>query len=151
MATSARALATAVVLLHLAFVAFVIAGGMLALRWPRVAWVHVPAALWGAVIALGGWICPLTPFENWLRVQGGQTPYATGFLEHYLLTILYPVAMTRHLQLATGVFVVGLNGLVYWRVLRGSKIGVWGTRWHSVGNLSKRSREVKHVQDPRDQ
>ena len=118
MARSAPALATAVVLLHMAFVAFVIAGGALALRWPRVAWVHVPAALWGACIALGGWICPLTPFENWLRVQGGRAPYTTGFLEHYLLPILYPVAMTRDLQIATGVFVVALNGLVYWRVLR---------------------------------
>ena len=118
MASSARALATAVVLLHMAFVAFVVLGGLLALRWPRAAWVHVPAALWGAVIALGGWVCPLTPLENWLRVQGGQSPYTTGFLEHYLLPILYPVVMTRYLQLATGVFVVGLNGLVYWRVLR---------------------------------
>ena len=118
MAGSARAVATAVVLLHMAFVAFVVLGGLLALRWPRVAWVHVPAALWGALIALVGWVCPLTPFENWLHVQGGQSPYTTGFLEHYLLPILYPVAMTRHLQLATGAFVVGLNGLVYWRVLR---------------------------------
>ena len=122
MASSARALATAVVLLHMAFVAFVVLGGLLALRWPRAAWVHVPAALWGAVIALGGWVCPLTPLENWLRVQGGQSPYTTGFLEHYLLPILYPVVMTRHLQLATGVFVVGLNGLVYWRVLRRGKL-----------------------------
>ncbi len=120
MAGSARAVATAVVLLHMAFVAFVVLGGLLALRWPRVAWVHVPAALWGAVIALVGWVCPLTPFENWLHVQGGQSPYTTGFLEHYLLPILYPVAMTRHLQLATGVFVVGLNALVYWRVFRRS-------------------------------
>ncbi len=118
MATSARAVATAVVLLHMAFVAFVVLGGLLALRWPRLAWVHVPAALWGAVIALAGWICPLTPFENWLRVQGDELPYTTGFLEHYLLPILYPVAMTRNLQIATGVFVVGLNGLVYWRVSR---------------------------------
>ena len=118
MAPSAHALATVVVLVHMAFVGFVIGGGVLALRWPRVAWAHVPAALWGALIALGGWICPLTPFENWLRVQSGQTPYTTGFLEHYLLPILYPVAMTRELQLATGLCVVVLNGLVYWRVFR---------------------------------
>jgi uncharacterized protein DUF2784 len=118
MAGSARALATAVALAHLTFVAFVVAGGLLALRWPRVAWVHVPAALWGAAIALGGFICPLTPFENWLRVQAGDTPYTTGFLEHYLLPVLYPVAMTRNLQIATGAFVLGVNGLVYWRLAR---------------------------------
>jgi hypothetical protein len=118
MATSIRALATAVAFLHLAFVAFVVAGGLLALRWPRVAWIHLPAALWGAAIALAGFVCPLTPFENWLRVQGGAAPYTTGFLEHYLLPILYPVAMTRKLQIATGVFVVGVNVLVYWRVFR---------------------------------
>ena len=117
--SSARVLATAVVVVHMAFVAFVVAGGVLALRWPRVAWLHLPAALWGATIALCGFICPLTPFENWLRVRGGGRAYDTGFLEHYLLPILYPVAMTRALQIATGVFVVLVNGLVYWRVIRG--------------------------------
>ena len=118
METSAHLLATLVVLAHMAFVAFVVAGGVLVLRWPRVAWVHLPAALWGAMIALAGWICPLTPLENWLRVQGGWRPYDTGFLEHYLLPILYPVAMTRGLQIATGAFVVLVNGLVYWRAFR---------------------------------
>lgn len=118
METSARVLATLVVLVHMAFVAFVVAGGALALRWPRVAWIHLPAGLWGAMIALAGVICPLTPLENWLRVRGGAQAYDTGFLEHYLLPILYPVAMTRGLQLATGVFVVALNAVVYWRVFR---------------------------------
>jgi hypothetical protein len=118
MEASARVLATVVVLVHLAFVAFVVLGGVLALRWPRAAWVHLPVALWGAMIALVGFICPLTPLENWLRVKAGGTPYETGFLEHYLLPILYPLAMTRGLQIATGVFVIGLNVLVYWRVFR---------------------------------
>ena len=118
MEMTARVFATLVVLVHMAFVAFVVAGGVLALRWPRVAWVHLPAALWGAVIALVGWICPLTPLENWLRVRGGAPSYDTGFLEHYLLPVLYPVAMTRGLQIATGIFVVVANALVYWRVWR---------------------------------
>lgn len=118
MQTSAHVLATAVVLVHMGFVAFVVLGGLFALRWPRVAWVHLPVALWGAGIALVGWICPLTPFENWLRVQGGDAPYATGFLEHYLLPMLYPVGLTRTLQIATGAFVIALNALVYWRVFR---------------------------------
>ena len=123
METSARALATLVVLVHMAFVAFVVAGGTLALRWPRVAWIHLPAALWGAMIAIEGFMCPLTPLENWLRVRGGARGYDTGFLEHYLLPVLYPVAMTRGLQIATGVFVVVVNALVYWRVLRRSRAG----------------------------
>jgi hypothetical protein len=144
MATSARALATAVVIVHMAFVAFVIAGGVLALRWPRLAWVHLPAALWGATIALAGFLCPLTPLENWLRVRGGATPYDTGFLEHYLLPILYPVTMTRDLQIATGVFVVALNVLVYWRVFR-RRTELAGTR---LAPFTANPREVKDVQDP---
>ena len=117
MESSSHALATVVVLAHMAFVAFVVAGGVLALRWPRVAWLHLPAALWGTMIALVGWICPLTPLENWLRVRAGGRAYDTGFLEHYLLPILYPVGMTRGLQIATGVFVVLVNALIYWRVI----------------------------------
>ena len=120
-------LAGVVVVVHLAFVAFVVTGGVVVLRWPRVAWVHVPAALWGAMIAFRGWICPLTPLENWLRARGGGTPYETGFLEHYLVPILYPVAMTRGLQIATGVFVVSVNALVYWRVLRRRRRRLAGT------------------------
>jgi len=135
MESSARGLATAVVLVHIAFVAFVVVGGVLVLRWPRLAWVHVPAAAWGALIALGGWICPLTPLENRLRVLAGDTPYATGFLEHYLLPVLYPIAMTRNLQVATGVFVLALNGFVYWRVLR-ERAG----RWHTVGRRNAHGR-----------
>jgi hypothetical protein len=92
--------------------------------------VHLPAAVWGALIALVGWICPLTPLENWLRVRGGTAPYHTGFLEHYLLPILYPMAMTRALQVATGVFVVALNVLVYACVLRRQ----CRARWHGVGS-----------------
>jgi hypothetical protein len=146
MATSARDLATLVVIAHLLFVVFVVAGGVLALRWPRSAWLHLPAALWGAAIALGGFVCPLTPLENWLRVQAGEAPYHTGFLEHYLLPILYPASLTRRVQIGTGVFVVLVNALVYAQVLR----GVPRSRWHSVGTMvgSESPREVKNVQDP---
>ena len=140
MEMTARVLATLVVLLHMAFVAFVVAGGVLALRWPRVAWVHLPAALWGAMIALVGWICPLTPFENWLRVRGGAAAYDTGFLDHYLLPVLYPVAMTRGLQIGTGVFVVLVNALVYWRVSQSL------ARHWQLG--SENPKEVKNVQTP---
>lgn len=129
METSARVLATVVVLVHLAFVAFVVGGGLLALRWPRVAWIHLPAALWGTLITFKGFVCPLTPLENWLRVQSGATAYTTGFIEHHLLPILYPVAMTRPLQIATGLFVVSVNLLVYCQVFRRST----RRRCHPVG------------------
>ena len=151
MAASARGLATLVVVAHLLFVAFVVAGGLLALRWPRVAWLHLPAALWGVAIALGGFVCPLTPLENWLRVRAGQAPYDTGFLEHYLLPILYPTVLTRGGQIGTGVFVVLVNALVYLRVVRRRSGGaVLGSRWHRVGSQvgSETPREVKNVQDP---
>jgi len=105
--------ADVLVVLHLAFVIFVVTGGLLVLRWPRLAWVHVPVALWGAAIALVGWICPLTPLENWLRVRGGGSAYGTGFIEHYIMPVLYPVALTRGVQIGTGLFVLGLNALLY--------------------------------------
>jgi hypothetical protein len=136
MDASARALAALVVGVHLAFVAFVVAGGLLALRWPRVAWVHVPAALWGALVALLGWVCPLTPFENWLRARGGASPYATGFLEHYVLPLLYPVVLTRGVQIGAGVLVVGVNLLVYWRVARRRRARLAGTRLATFSSAS---------------
>src|SRR5439155_24576253 len=109
-----RLLANIVVLVHLAFVAFVVVGGIPVLRWRRAAWVHIPAALWGAAIALGGWICPLTPLENWLREQGGGAGYSTGFIEHYVVPVLYPVALTREVQIVAGILVLVLNAVVYW-------------------------------------
>jgi hypothetical protein len=111
-------LADAVVLVHLGFVVFVVAGGVLVLRWRRLAWAHVPVALWGAGISLAGFVCPLTPLENWLRDQGGGAPYAGGFIEHYVLPVLYPAALTREAQIAAGVFVLALNAFLYWRAFR---------------------------------
>ena len=114
----ARLAADLVLLGHLAFVVFVAVGGLLALRWPRVAWVHVPVAIWGVAVELGGWICPLTPLENRLRAAGGEAGYAGGFLEHYLVPIVYPSGLTRGHQLALGVAVLVLNLAVYSVVIR---------------------------------
>jgi hypothetical protein len=111
-----RVLADLVVVLHLAFVAFVVLGGLLVLRWPRLAWVHVPAALWGAMISFGGWVCPLTPLENLLRRLGGEAGYAGGFVERYLLGVLYPEGLTPGVQVALGVLVLVVNGAVYARL-----------------------------------
>ena len=113
-----RLLADLVVLVHSGFVLFVVLGGLLVLRWPRAAWVHLPAALWGAGIEFLGGICPLTPLENHLRRLGGEAGYTGGFVEHYVLPVLYPEGLTRGVQLVLGAFVLVLNIVVYaiaWR------------------------------------
>jgi hypothetical protein len=117
------ALASLVLAVHGAFVLFVVAGGALALRWPRIAWAHLPAAAWGAGIELAGGVCPLTPLENRLRELAGQAGYDGGFVEHYLLTWLYPDGLTREIQVALGLAVVivnvGLYAAVWMRRRRG--------------------------------
>lgn len=107
------ALADVVLLLHLAFVIFVVAGGVLVLRCPPLAWIHVPSAVWGVAIEFGGWICPLTPLENRLRELAGQTPYEGGFVAHYLMPVLYPEALTREMQYVLGLLVLSINVVVY--------------------------------------
>jgi hypothetical protein len=107
-------LAGLVLCIHVGFVLFVIFGGLLVLRWRWVAWLHLPAAAWGAVVEFTGWICPLTPLENWLRAQGGETSYRSDFITQYLLPVLYPEDLTRDLQLLLGTGVVVLNIAVYW-------------------------------------
>lgn len=111
-------LADLVVAVHFLFVLFVVFGGLLVLRWPRLAYVHVPAAVWGAAIELGGWICPLTPVEQWLRRQAGSSTYSGGFIEHYILPVLYPSALTRDIQLILGFLVITLNVIIYAYVFR---------------------------------
>ncbi len=111
-------LANVVLVLHLLFVLFVGLGGLLACRWGSVAWIHLPAAIWGAVISLFGWTCPLTPLENWLRRRAGQEGYEAGFIEHYLLPLLYPEQLTMSLSIAMGIGVIAINATIYgilWR------------------------------------
>ncbi len=110
-------LADLVVIVHFLFVSFVVFGGVLAIRCKHLVWVHLPAAGWGIFIELAGFGCPLTPLENWLRHRAGQRGYAGGFLEHYLLPILYPQGLTRGSQIALGTALLAFNGLVYWRVM----------------------------------
>jgi len=111
-------LADLVVLVHGAFVGFVVLGGLLVLGWRRAAWLHVPAVSWGAGIEISGGVCPLTPLENWLRLRAGANAYAGGFVERYVVPALYPATLTRRLQIGLGFFVIALNGAVYWWVLR---------------------------------
>ena len=113
-----RGLADLVLIVHLLFVVFVVAGGLLVLCWPRLIWVHVPVALYGALIEFVGFICPLTPLEIWLRRRGGEAGYEGGFVEHYITAALYPTGLTREIQIAIGVGVLVLNAIVYAVVLR---------------------------------
>ena len=113
-----RLLADLLVLVHLVFVLFVVLGGLLVLRWPRLAWLHLPAAAWGAFIEAVGWICPLTPLENLLRQHAGEAGYAGGFIEHYIITLLYPPGLTRNLQFVLTAIVVAINLAVYAVLLR---------------------------------
>lgn len=114
----ARLAADLVVALHGAFVLFVVSGGLLALRWPRAVWVHVPAAAWGAAIELGGWICPLTPLENHFRALAYEPGYSGDFVARYIFPVLYPEGLTRGIQVAFGTAVVVLNAIIYTAVWR---------------------------------
>jgi hypothetical protein len=119
-----RILADAVLAVHLLYVVFVVTGGLLAARLAWVAWLHLPAAAWGAAVELFGFWCPLTPLENAFRTRAGIGGYEEGFIEHYLLPLLYPGALTREIQIGLGAGVVVLNGLVYawiWRRRRGRR------------------------------
>ena len=102
-----------VVLLHFAFIVFVVFGAVLVSRWPRVMWLHIPAAVWGAWIEFYGWICPLTPLENRLRIAAGEAGYSGGFIEQYLIPVVYPDELTRWVQIFLGVAVVAINLVVY--------------------------------------
>ena len=88
------------------------------LRWRRVAWLHLPAAAWGAWIEFAGWLCPLTPLENWLRERGGRPAYTSSFVERYIIPTLYPDSLSREVQWVLGGLVLLVNGLVYLMVLR---------------------------------
>ena len=112
------ALALLVVVAHLAFVAFAALGGLLALRWPRAAWLHLPAAAWAVYVEISGRFCPLTPWENELRRRAGLDDYSGDFVARYLFPLLYPEGLTRRAQVAIGLCVLALNVLVYARVER---------------------------------
>lgn len=110
-------LADLILLLHLAFILFVVLGGLLVYRHAWVAWLHVPAVVWGVVVELMGWICPLTPLENRLRALAGQGGYDGDFIGAYLLAVIYPDGLTREIQIGLGLGALLLNLLVYGRLL----------------------------------
>jgi len=112
-----RILADATIVAHFAFVVFALLGGVLVLRWPRAAWLHLPAVAWGAWVEFAGALCPLTFVENWLREQGGRVAYGSSFVEHHLLPLLYPGSLTQELQWLLGGTLILINLAVYGLVL----------------------------------
>ncbi len=114
-----RMAADALVLVHLGFILFVLLGGLLLLRWPRLIWLHIPAVAWGIVVECLHLGCPLTPWENQLRLAAGQAGYDGGFIEHYLIPLIYPAGLTPKIQLYLGAIVVLVNLSVYaWLIWR---------------------------------
>lgn len=122
-----RVLADAVLVLHLAFILFVVLGGWLVAIRPKLIWLHLPVVAWGASVVIFGLTCPLTPLENWLRDRGGQTGYTGSFIDRYLMPLLYPAGLTRGMQLALGGFVIAINLAAYAVIWRRRRAGVTGS------------------------
>lgn len=99
--------------IHFVFILFVALGGLLVIRWKRLVWLHIPAAAWGALIEFLGWICPLTPLENRLRLTAVDQGYPGGFIDHYLIPLIYPPGLTSNIQLILGFLIVVVNTIVY--------------------------------------
>ncbi len=121
--STAAWLADLLVIIHFLFVVFVLFGGLLLIKWPRLAWLHLPAVVWGMVVEFSGWLCPLTPLENHFREQAGLEMYSGDFVMQYIMPILYPQDLTRTLQVVFGLIVLLLNLAVYTYVYRRSRLG----------------------------
>ena len=106
-------LANAILLAHFLFIAFVICGGLLVIRWPRLAVVHLPAAFWGAVVEIFGWVCPLTPLENHFRLLAQGSLYSGDFIARYLIPLIYPESLTSAMQQLLGGIVIAVNIILY--------------------------------------
>lgn len=113
-----NAAATAIALFHLAFIGFVLLGGLLVLKWRKVAWLHLPAAVWGVLIEFFEWWCPLTKWENYFLHQAGRAGYSGGFIAHYIMPIIYPAGLTRPMEIAAGIIVLAINLTIYVKVFR---------------------------------
>lgn len=105
--------ADAVLLFHFAFIVFALFGALAVLRSRRLAWIHLSVVLWASVVNLAGWVCPLTPLENWFRSRAGESGYEGGFVQHHLERVIYPGGMPRKFELIAGVSVVVWNVLLY--------------------------------------
>ena len=120
-------LAELVVVLHLLFIVFNVLGGFLAIWKKWMPYIHIPAAIWGSLIIIMGWKCPLTPLEKMLRIAGGEEGYSGGFISHYIIPIIYPPGLTREMQITLGLIAIVTNILIYiytiywWKVKKDKK------------------------------
>jgi hypothetical protein len=105
--------ADALVIAHLVFIVFVMLGGLLLLKWRWLIYLHLPAVAWGILVELQGWLCPLTPLEQHFRTLAGETGYSGGFVQHYLLPIIYPAGLTREVQFLLAISVITINLVIY--------------------------------------
>lgn len=103
--------------LHFAFILFALFGGLVAIRYPGASWLHLPALFWGLAVEWADWTCPLTPLENALRQRAGQPGYAGGFIEHWIMELLYPQGLTPEMRYALGLVLAALNVAVYTHVI----------------------------------
>lgn len=138
------AAADLLVVFHLAFVLFVALGGLLVFRWGVMAFIHLPALLYGALLEFHGWICPLTPLENHLRVLAGRMAYEGSFVAQYLEPLLYPVGLTRDHQILLGAGLVILNLAIYGILL----IRFFGRRRSPLGADPGNARHCKTKERP---
>lgn len=114
-------LADIVLFAHLAFIVFVLGGGLLLLRWPRMVWLHLPAMIWAVFVEVSGWLCPLTPLENYFRELAGGDMYHGDFIARYLLPLIYPAGLTPTIQLVLASVVIVLNIIIYTVIIRAGK------------------------------
>jgi hypothetical protein len=112
-----RIAADFVLMTHFAFIVLVVAGGLVVCRYAWFAWIHIPAASWGAFVELTGRICPLTTLENILRIRAGQEGYVDSFVEHYIVPVIYPAGLTRHVQFLLAGLVIAANVIIYATIL----------------------------------
>jgi len=108
-----RVAADFIVIIHFGFIVFIVLGGLLVFRWPKLMRLHLPAVAWGVVIEFAGFICPLTPLENRLRIAAGESGYSSGFIDQYLIPVVYPDGLNRPTQIALGVLVISINLVIY--------------------------------------
>jgi hypothetical protein len=113
-----RLIADLLVVAHLLFIIFVVAGGLFVLYRPGLALLHLPSAVWGAAVEIFGWVCPLTPLENYFRSLGGAAAYRGDFIEHYLIPLIYPENLTASTQYILGILVIAINLIFYILVVR---------------------------------
>ena len=110
---AAKLIADILVVIHFIFIVFVVLGGFLVFKKRWVSILHIPSVLWAALLEINGWLCPLTPLEHYFRQLSGSSDYTGGFIDHYLVAIIYPEGLTREMQITLGFIVLGINLVIY--------------------------------------